>query len=217
MMKYILSTVFVLIVVGCGISTNNNSAFKIDPERAGIDVFETPSTTISGPVLNNEKTGRLYLIDKASNLVVVNRQFSKPPSPQDILDALTLSPTAAEISSTEVSSTELPPNLEPKLAETNTTSSEILIMVSDEANLRETAQSESRRTNRIFAQIVCTLDWFQISPGNSSNQIAGVIIEDSQGQIVATDNETAPINRPAKPSDFGNCSTGSAQTAPERE
>jgi len=194
-----------LLVAGCGIPTDNNTAFEIDSDRVDADLFEPTTTTNLGPALDDEKTGRLYLVDENDNLVAINRRFKDAPTPQDVLDALTQPILATEINSFGFLKTELPPSLNPILSETDTKSGEIVIKVNDEANLRNTAQTDTDRTKRIFAQIVCTLDWFQILENTKVGEITGVIIEDSQGRIIAIDDETVSINRPARPEDFGNC------------
>ena len=201
--KILITLICAPLSAGCGITTNNEKAFEVELEEPGI--LEQTPTTNTEPASDDRPTVPLFLVDKDQNLVPIPRQFSEKPTVQDVLDALVLNPTTEEISTYGFLETYLPPELDPQHDKTNTKSSEILITVSDDADLNTTALLDPTSTTIIFAQIVCTLDSFQIIDVDTANEIAGVVIQDSNGPITALDTKLAPIEGPANTNDFNNC------------
>ena len=198
-----------LIFAGCGISTDNGKAFEVNPDILDPGVQKPTSTSIEGQSVDDIIVD-IYLVSDGE-LVAIDRQFNEKPSVQEVLDALSRSPLASEIE--EVGffvETLLPPSMDPQHTQTENQIVEITVADGD---LREISSSDPGRTSLIFAQIVCTLDQFEINPEDEpSEKINGVVIEDSLGPIEARDIEFLDtIEGAASPKDFKNC----AQKLPE--
>ena len=196
------------LIASCGISTKNQPAFEISDQRLGIELSDQTTTTQPVSSSGSDGIGRIYLVDDNDSLLLVRREgFRTSPGAQDILEAVAQAPLAREIeeSGSRSLKTELPAKLNPRLVEANEDTGVLRVRVSDDAGLRSLAQTNTSRTNRVFAQIVCSLDWFQVSGDDGPVDVAGVWIEDSEGPIFATDSETALIDRPARTEDFRNC------------
>lgn len=201
-MKTFIAVLFgVAIATSCGIDTNA-APFDLNTDELGMnDGIDAP---LAAPDTGgtNSNTGYLYLTDDTQQLVLVDRQFRTPPTPQSILEALVQQPLANEIADIGFLTTDLPSTLAPQLVNTDSETGTVTVSVSDEADLRTLARTDTARTQRIFAQIVCSLDWYLIG---DDTPISGVLIEDSQGPIIATDTQLASIIGPAATSDFNNC------------
>lgn len=200
-LRIILFGISFVLFAGCGIDTNA-APVDLDPEELGLNDGLAAALAVPDNIGPETNIGYLYLIDSSEQLQLVSRQFRTPPTPQQILEALVQLPLANEVADLGVLNTALPTSLSPRHINTESETGVITVEVSDEADLRTIARTDTARTQRIFAQIVCSLDWYQIS---DNVPVAGVLIQDSQGPIIATDTQTVSIIGPATPGDFNNC------------
>lgn len=204
MIQTILKTLIGLLVflaVGCGLNTSS-APFDLDADELGMNDGLAAPLAAPDSESADSNTGYLYLTDETEQLKLVSRQFRTTPTPQLILEALVQPPLANEIADLGFLKTDLPSTLSPRHINTDLETGVITVAVSDEADLRTIARTDTARTQRIFAQIVCSLDWYRI---DAETPVAGVIIEDSQGQIIATDTQLASITGAATTADFNNC------------
>lgn len=182
-------------------------------DDAPVALLEPPTTETIPPAEEDEGFDLvLMFIDSAGQRVPVTRRPLRRPTEQDVLDGLAGGPTQAEVAENgDPISTGLFPSLEPMVGEID---EGVLRVIVEGEELRQASIDTPERLQRIYGQIVCSIDRLE------GNRVETVLLVDGDGTISPVTEDATVLNRGVGPTDFRDCQTAAdiaAEAAAEAE
>lgn len=199
-----------VLVAACSIPTDEEARAVEDvPEDLFVTTTAVPETVVDEE--ESEFSMPLFFYNDEDGLVRVDRPRDEAPTVQGILDALASAPTEEELETTPGIATRFLPDMQP-VAALDSDSGLLTVMV-QVPQLREFVETLPEEVQRIYTQIVCSMD--ALTP-----LIEAVQINDTEGPIRVQDDDGTARDGPIRPADVNDCKTAAelaAEAAAEAE
>jgi hypothetical protein len=182
-----------LLAVSCSIAVDQTAREVPDPPSE-LTVSITATTLPEEAEPGN--TVDLYFLNEGNQLVVVERDWDTPATPQDALNALLTAPTEQEIDELDLGALRSTLIGQNYTAQPGPDASGVLV-VTVGSEVRSTGVLEPGRVLLIYQQIVCTLTAMDLG-------IASVLIQDGEGIIPAAISPE-PVEGPVGRAQLGDC------------
>lgn len=192
-----------IVTAACSIPTDEEARPVDDVPD---DLFAT-TTAVPDTVVDDEQSEfnlPLFFYNDEDGLVRVDRPRDEAPTVQEALVALTASPTPEEVEETPGIATRFLPGMQPE-ASLDSESRLLTVMVQG-PELREAVETAPERVQRIYTQIVCSMDAL-------TTLIETVQINDTEGAIRVQDDDGTARDGPIGPADVNDCKTAAELAA----
>lgn len=184
-----------VLAAACSIPTDEEARSVEDTRQLTTTEPEVPET------IADEEDSRfrlpLFFFNDEDGLVRISRPQEETPVVQDILDALASPPAEEELEEFPGISTRFLPEMQPMAIDR--TEDGLLTVAVQGPELREFAETNPERVQRIYTQIVCSM--------SATSIITTVQIQDEEGAIRVQGDDGAVLDRPLGSADVNECIT----------